>query len=159
MKPNDITAKAAELDRYLTLFARRTVHREQAARRDHAELTRQEFRVIHTLGERPAWTMSELARFMVHGMSSLTALIDRLEAKRLVERRRSEEDRRRVRVRLTADGRRHFARLQRMHMGFCRVMLGALSPAEQKLFLALMRKIAGTSSETPDGYGESRAAR
>ena len=158
MKPNEITAKAAELDRYLTLFARRTVHRDQAARRDHAELTRQEFRVIHTLGERPAWTMSELARFMVHGMSSLTALIDRLEAKRLVERRRSDQDRRTVHVRLTADGRRHFARLRRMHLRFCGGMLGALSPAEQKLFLALMRKIAGPPAKALDRTGESRAA-
>ena len=147
MKPTDITAKAAELDRYLTLFARRTMHRDQAARRDHAELTRQEFRVIHTLGERPAWTMSELARCLAQGMSSLTALIDRLEAKRLVERRRSTQDRRAVHVRLTAAGRRHFSRMRRLHLGFCRGMLGALTGDEQQLFLDLMRKIAGPPPE------------
>lgn len=158
MKRNDITTKAAELDRYLTLFARRTVYRDQAARRDHAALTRQEFRVIHTLGERPAWTMSELARCMAHGMSSLTALIDRLEAKHLVERRRSEEDRRTVHVRLTADGRRHFARLRRQHLGFCRGMLGALATNEQTIFLTLMRKIAGPPPETSAMQGGSRAA-
>ncbi len=143
MKPNDTVARAAELDRYLTLFARRTVHREQAARRDHAELTRQEFRVIHEVGERRVWTMSELARAMGHGMSGLTALVDRLEAKRLVERRRSDQDRRTVHVRLTAEGRRHFARLRRLHLRFCSVMLGALTTREQDVFLNLMRKIAG----------------
>ncbi len=149
MKPNDISARAAELDRYLTLFARRTLHRERAACRDHAPLTRQEFRVIHALGERQDWTMSELARSLVCGMSSLTALIDRLEAKGLVGRRRSDQDRRTVHVRLTAGGRQHFARMRRMHQRFCSVMLGALSTREQDVFLALMRKIAGPPTETP----------
>ena len=158
MKPRDITAKAAELDRHLTLFARRTMHREKAACRDHAPLTRQEFRVVHELGERQDWTMTELAGSLVCGMSSLTALIDRLEAKRLVGRRRSDQDRRTVHVRLTAAGRRHFTRMRRMHQRFCRGMLGALSTHEQDVFLALMRKIAGPPPETPARRAEAGSA-
>ncbi len=143
----DITTKAAELDRYLTLFARRTLHREKTACREHPPLARPEFRAIHAIGERPDWTMGELARFLVQGMSGLTAVIDKLQEKDLVERRRTDTDRRTVHVRLTPAGRRLFAHMRRRHLHMARGMLRALNSREQDIFLGLMRKIAGDRPE------------
>jgi biopolymer transport protein ExbD len=71
---------------------------------------------------------------------STAALIDRLTAMGLVERRRSEQDRRVVRIGLTALGRkrREHGRLARLAMA--EAMLAALDDSERERFLALMRK-------------------
>lgn len=58
---------------------------------------------LHKYG---AMTQSELAHRVDLGMSTITGIIDRLEARGRVTRTRSATDRRRIYVDLTADGRR-----------------------------------------------------
>jgi DNA-binding MarR family transcriptional regulator len=143
----DIDRKAGELVVHLNDFARRFMQREKVSGGRDLELSRREFRVIVTLGERPVWTMGEVARQMMVGMSGLTGAIDRLVGKGLADRVRSDEDRRTVRVRLTREGRRRYAQLERTRLSIARDMLAALSGREQDAFLGLMRKIGGAGRE------------
>lgn len=122
-------------------FARRfTVHRI-AATEDDVGLSRQELRVLGAIARKPDWKVGELARHMMLGASSLTSLLDRLAAKSMLKRERSEEDRRSVWVRLTPEGRKQSQQFWRRRFSKACRMLSALSEEDQELFVALMRKI------------------
>ena len=140
--PLDINTRAAELVRQIDAFARRIGLRERMDDGDDVALTRQERRLVAAVGGRPVWTMGELARHVMLAVSTLTAVVDRLVAKRLVERERSEKDRRTVWVRLTPEGRARYERFRRMRLRIARGMLKALDAEEQATFLRLMSKIA-----------------
>ena len=60
-------------------------------------------------------TMSELSRMLLVSNGNATAVVDRLEAERLVLRTPSEVDRRTVHVALTADGLRDFDTMAEGH--------------------------------------------
>lgn len=62
--------------------------------------------VIRVLGQSPDATASEIARVLGLHPSTLTGVLARLERQRLIQRRIDPADRRRVRFRLTAAGRR-----------------------------------------------------
>jgi DNA-binding MarR family transcriptional regulator len=62
--------------------------------------------VLTHLTERPHMTPTELSEHLGHDMGALTRIVDDLQEKQLVRRERSEEDRRAVRITVTADGRR-----------------------------------------------------
>jgi len=61
------------------------------------------------------FTFAELSRLLLVTSGNLTGIVDRLEAQRLVARRRDAHDGRVVRVALTASGRRMTRRMLPMH--------------------------------------------
>lgn len=69
-------------------------------------LTAAQLFVLHSLTESPAGSMAELADRTLTDQSSVSIVVSRLEAKRLLVRKTSPADRRRVELRLTAAGRR-----------------------------------------------------
>lgn len=142
-----IDGLASEMVVHLNAFTRRFMQREKVAGGRDVELSRQDFRMVVTLGERPEWTMGEIARQMMVGVSGLTGAVDRLAAKGLAERARSDADRRTVRVRLTREGRRRYAQIERIRLRAARDMLAELNAREQAVFLNLMRKIGGAGRE------------
>lgn len=133
--------KAEDLMHQLHALARRFLFQDRAARRDDLAMTRQEIRVVATLGEHPVWTMGELAADLVLAMGSLTVIVDRLLTKGLVDRKRSQTDRRVVEITLTPAGQRRYAERRRNRLRMARAMLAALDGHEQDVFLGLMRKI------------------
>lgn len=144
---------AVELMDLLHAVVRRYLFQDQAARGDDVALTRQEMRTIVALGDRPVWTMGELAAHLVLAVGSLTVIVDRLVRKGFAERRRSEKDRRVVEVTLTAEGRRQSAERRRKRLRMARAMLAALDEFEQAAFLALMRKIRARAVGAEDRRG------
>ena len=138
----DLNQKAGELVRQLDALARRFMLSDRQAGDEVVSLTRQEFRVIAVIGDSGSSTMGELAAPIMLAVSSLTSIIDSLVAKRLVERGRADEDRRVVRVRLTAAGRTFYMHRRRERLRMARAMLGSLRAQEQGAFLALMGKIS-----------------
>ena len=74
-------------------------------------LTHAQFDIIATLGNTPGMSYKELGNKTLITKGTMTGVIDRLEAKGLVERERSEEDKRSYFVRLSADGECMFAML------------------------------------------------
>jgi DNA-binding MarR family transcriptional regulator len=103
-----------------------------------------ELQVLGFLGKsgEPA-RMTDTAEHLELGLSNLTAIIDRLVAKELVARERSDEDRRVVRISLTSEGKEIVAKNRFQKHGLARQMLDALSEGDQKKLMILMRKIVG----------------
>lgn len=101
---------------------------------------RQGFWVLGSLACGPL-RMSEVAERVEISSASLTGIVDRLEQRGLVERERSDSDRRVVTVALTDDGREV---LDAAHADFSRrldEMLEPLSDAERDSLLRLLTKM------------------
>jgi DNA-binding MarR family transcriptional regulator len=143
MKQNgQFERSATELMGHLHGLARRFIHQYRGSGHD-GSLTRLEMIVVEAMDGKRTLTMSELARAVELTLSGLTAVVDKLVAKELLARGRSDEDRRVVWVRLTAAGRKVCVQRQRRRLRMSQAMLGSLSASEQLQFLELMRKIGG----------------
>lgn len=109
-------------------------------RRMPPELTLPQFDVLAQVGrERDGMTAGQLTRELLVTAGNVTGIVDRLEQLRLVQRRRVPEDRRVVRVRLTAQGRRLMDRVLPRHRREVEALLGALPTAQ----LAQLRDLLG----------------
>ena len=92
-------------------------------------------------------SMGELARRVTVSVSTMTGVVDQLEAKRLVLRRADVGDRRSVRVRLSAAGRRVYgAALEEFHERLGRVANGYTS-GELEVIQRFLREFAGMIAE------------
>lgn len=110
-------------------------------------LSPQEIQVALTLGRQGACTMGAIASAVHLCLSSVTALVDKLEAKKLVRRGRSGEDRRVVEVDFTEEGRRAHQQALACRVEFAKRVLGALSEKEQDQLLGILRKVAEALKE------------
>ncbi len=102
----------------------------------------QEAHLLMSIGTKGPLTMGEISRTLQLTLSSVTAVVDKLELKQFVRRARSAEDRRLVRVELTASGRKFHSLVESAHLTLTDSMLRILEPAEREVFLTLFRKIA-----------------
>ena len=94
------------------------------------ELSITQLRLLGILRDRTP-SMLDLARHLRLEKSSVTGLIDRAEARGLVEREAAPHDGRAIQVRLTAAGRRLAKRLTAEAEAALSGLLDALSPAER----------------------------
>lgn len=122
-------------------LARRFILRPTRCKIDDVHLSRQEIRVLIALEDHETLAMGVLAERLVVSLSRLTALIDRLVQKDLIERQRSAHDRRVVRVGLTDRGRQQREHGRQARLGMAEAMLAVLDDRERRRFLVLMRKI------------------
>jgi DNA-binding MarR family transcriptional regulator len=83
-------------------------------------LTPAQFDIVATLGNTPGMPFRELGERTLITKGTLTGVVDRLEARGLVERVASDVDRRSVTVRLTADGESEFRRVFEPHIAHCK---------------------------------------
>jgi DNA-binding MarR family transcriptional regulator len=90
----------------------------------------------------PGVTQGRLAQAVALDRSTMVGVIDALEARRLVERRRG-DDRRTNGLWLTASGRGFVARLKRRIELHERRVAAHLSAAERAQLLALLEKLSG----------------
>ncbi|MBQ1019447.1 winged helix-turn-helix transcriptional regulator [Micromonospora sp. D93] len=87
-----------------------------------------------------------LAAILEMDSTNIVGLLNDLEAKQLIERRRSPEDRRRHVVELTEDGTKRLSEAECALAGAEDEVLGALDPAEREtLYKLLSRASTGTS--------------
>jgi DNA-binding MarR family transcriptional regulator len=92
-------------------------------------------------------TMNELATEMrLHG-TTMTRMVDSLVKKGLAERTHDPEDRRIVRVGLTADGRRTIEELQDQRRTFLGAAFSGLSKEEQDAILKALRRLTATAED------------
>ncbi len=123
------------------LASRMMSHRPHPAEANE-EISIQELKMLGLLGFRGRSIMSALAEALGVPLSTATHTVDKLVAKKLVERTRSEKDRRVVEVELSEEGRRRNKFFQEHRLAMIRNMLAALSPGEREIFLELMAKMA-----------------
>ena len=102
-----------------------------------------EARVIFELAQRDATELAELRRELDIDAGYLTRILARFEADGLVEKERSETDRRRYVARLTPRGRAAFAMLDRRSAEEVGAMLSRLGEVEQRRLVAAMGAIRG----------------
>ena len=74
--------------------------------------------------------------------TTMVALVDELEDKSLVERRRSPDDRRKNIVELTVRGKEILAEGERRHQEAEKAFLADLTPIEADLFVRILKKLA-----------------
>jgi DNA-binding MarR family transcriptional regulator len=129
----------------------RVLRRLLAADRPKAEeaFSRQEIGVVDTLGAEGPMTMGELAGRLRLPLSTGTRVVDGLVARDLVGRERPEENRRVVRVVLTAKGRAFYRSALASRIVGARAMLRALTLEERRELIRLFRKIAASVTGEP----------
>jgi DNA-binding MarR family transcriptional regulator len=77
------------------------------------DLTQAEAHILCHLHESGDSTIADLHRAFAHRRSTLTSVLDRLEARKLVKRATTQKDRRSFLVSLTAPGRKKAAKIHR----------------------------------------------
>ncbi|MDR3492224.1 MAG: MarR family transcriptional regulator [Gammaproteobacteria bacterium] len=104
-------------------------------------LSMQELNILNIIGDTDKCTMSDIAKRASLSLSSVTVIVDKLVKGDLVERVRSEQDRRIVWGRLTEAGYKiYLVQIKHMHDVLIK-MLGSLLPEERISFLTVFKKI------------------
>lgn len=143
MSPRADPLTAEVVDLIGTVVARYHEEYEHAAS-EHS-LTGAQARVLRLLAEEPL-PMRRIAQRLKCEPSNITGIVDRLEARGLVERRPDPADRRVKLAAPTADGIRTSERL-RTSLDFAREPLGRLTATERTLLKELLQRMLGVAPE------------
>lgn len=138
----DLERRIQELSKYLIFMRKMQDQQGVAFLESLGNLSMQELNVLNIIGDNEPCIMSDIAKLAVLSLSSVTVIVEKLVKKKLVQRVRSEEDRRIVKGALTAEGKKiHLVQIEHMHT-VLRKILTLLTPEEQENFLKVFRKIA-----------------
>jgi DNA-binding MarR family transcriptional regulator len=116
-------------------------------------LTLSQYAILQTLTDREHARMSELAAEAGIAPSTATRILDALERRAIVTRRRSREDRRGVTVTLTDFGRDALQTQDAWLRGRQRAFFAGLPAHEQELAPDLLVRLAGLIDELATGPG------
>lgn len=145
-KLNDTSPSEGVLPELLGYHLRRSqlaVFADFARAMSGIDLTPGQYGVLARIAANPGLTQSALGRAVGLERSTVVAVIDKLERRKLVVRGEAEGDRRANALVLSDDGQKLFrdaTRRVRMHE---RRISRHLSPAETKSLVALLRKLRG----------------
>jgi MarR family 2-MHQ and catechol resistance regulon transcriptional repressor len=106
-----------------------------------AEVTPSQFGILEALLHCGELCQGDLAGKLLRSCGSVTAVVDGLERRGLVERRRAPEDKRFVRVALTVKGRRTIGGLFPRHAKVVTAQFSVLSAREQDELRELCRRL------------------
>ena len=136
-------AEVRALDAYIKLVraSESIVGRLGQSLRVEDELTLSQFGVLEALLHLGSMCQRELGVKILKSSGNVTMVVDNLEKRGLIARRRSAEDRRVMEVDLTAKGRALIKELFPRHAAEITAEMGRLTAAEQKQLGALCRKL------------------
>lgn len=141
------TASASDEEVFALFATVRTLNRRikttQVAtnQRGNPPLSEADLEALFIIGEFGSCTAGHLARTLCVPATTATTIADRLVARKLAQRSRSDQDRRSVWLRLTRPGERVLAAAREDLLRICRTILAALDPDERKLLARLLQKI------------------
>jgi len=110
----------------------------------------QMWRVLAALRERDGRRMGDLSVMTSIEVSTLTRLVDQMEKKRLVERRRDTDDARVVALHVTTAGKRLTRRIVPIAERYEQVALKGFAPVEVKVLRAALRRLYANMDELYD---------
>lgn len=140
-----ITNQADELVGYWLVLGQRIMSRKLASSLNPeltGKLPRGQVHALVLLAEAGEPKISELAAVLSLDESTVTRLVDKLEAAGLAERRRSNSDRRSTSVVITKAGRKVVACAREHQRALLTEVLNALDPDERTEFIRLTAKAA-----------------
>jgi DNA-binding MarR family transcriptional regulator len=113
---------------------------------------------LMALREDPGGTAADLARIICHDAGSLTRILDQLEKRGLVSRKRSESDRRQVVLELTPRGRALITSLMPRVVGLWNELLGDFSHDEIRLLIKFLTRLTASAENHREAAEPSRKA-
>ena len=123
-------------------------------------LTLAQMIVLEIVAEDDRTTPKEIARRSGVSQATITSLIDKLEARGLVTRRRSVQDRRLIRVTATEEGRRLLANAPNPLYAAFSDRFERLPEWEQLMLMAALERVAGLmNAETAEALPQADEAR
>lgn len=108
---------------------------------DKQGLTPPQFYVLATIGYAGGLPFGEIGAKMMVTVSNLTGIVDRLEEKKIVLRKRDERDRRVVHVVLTEKGAKLYKSTIPLFEKSISAIFAAVDKTQQKELSALLRKL------------------
>jgi DNA-binding MarR family transcriptional regulator len=115
----------------------------------HEELTFSQWTTLVALHDGRITSAGDLARNICHDAGSLTRLIDQMEKRGLVARKRSDKDRRVVTLCLTARGNALVEALAPRVMDFWNGLLSGFSKSEVDTLIALLTRLVFAAEAVP----------
>jgi len=111
------------------------------------EVSLQELNIIYFLGQNPGKIQREIATQLALSASNTSIVVNKLVKKELAHRLSSEQDRRIIRLELTAKGRTAYQKMLDSHLKISDYILSRLTSAEQGQLLQLLEKAIGRLPE------------
>ena len=121
-------------------------HKKLEAQLDKSGLTPPQFYVLATIGYAGGLPFGEIGAKMMVTVSNLTGIVDRLEEKKIVVRKRDEKDRRVVHVVLTDKGTKLYKNTIPLFEKSVAAIFTCLDKPQQKELSAVLRKLNQYSS-------------
>ena len=115
---------------------------------ESSEVGLSDFGVLEMLLHKGPQPVNEIGRRIELTSGAITTAVDRLESHGLVTREPHPSDRRARIVRLTAEGKKHAARIFAVHKAAMDSAASALSKTERAALIGLLKKL-GTSAGAP----------
>jgi DNA-binding MarR family transcriptional regulator len=113
------------------------------ARFEGEDISFTQWRVLMCLRDGLANTCADLSRELSHDKGSMTRLVDQLENRGFIRRRRDREDRRIVFLTLTPAGRAAVSRLIPKLVNYYNQLLADFSPQEVTMLTQLLKRLRG----------------
>ena len=136
---------------YLVKQLAQTVGKELDRRMVDLGLTDAQWKPLLLLQQGGCTTAVDLSRIACHDAGSVTRLLDRLEAKGLVQRVRSAEDRRVVNLELTEEGKKIAAQVPEIIAGLGNEVLKGFSRDEFDQFTNLLTRALANARAVSEG--------
>ena len=119
---------------------------------DRWNLSPSQFNVLNLLYDQPeGCTQAELSRSLIMHRSNVTGLVDRLEARRLVQRRDKVNDRRAYRVVLSAAGRKRVQQILPHYYQAAEQVWGDLSARRTNQLVADLDRVCANAGKVVNG--------
>jgi len=118
---------------------------------DEHDLTHAQWAPLFMIHQGRAGTVAELARECQCDAGAMTRMLDRLEAKGLLRRVRSSEDRRVVNIELTSEGRQTAARIPQVLCDTLNDHLAGFTKEEWQTLKGLLRRILANADTVKSG--------
>ena len=149
---DEITVAAERMHQVTKELSRRYQFRDRNAICCHGLSVTQCY-ALDALAEDGALSVTALARHLFLAVSTVTRLLDQLERKALVLRRRGRGDQRVVRAAITPKGRALLARIQADLVATQRALLAPLARGEREAVLKTLEGLVEAVTRWQDGCG------
>jgi DNA-binding MarR family transcriptional regulator len=111
------------------------------------DLSIPDFRILKTLDRSGPCPMARLSRETMLTQAAITVIVDELEERRLVERIRSDKDRRVINIQITNNGRSLLREALRIHGRLVEQIMSSLTSEELAKLEEMMSKLAPKEEE------------